>query len=99
MVWKGQLRAKSKVILSGPAKCQAEWGALLIYDSLALRRKKDNTALEPFDCKVINPSVYVKSTDKSSSRFRRKKISIGGGGIGVEFMDMNLQEELHGGVL
>lgn len=81
MVWKGQLRAKSKVILSGPAKCQAEWGALLIYDSLALRRKKDNTALEPFDCKVINPSVYVKSTDKSSSRFRRKKISIGGGGL------------------
>lgn len=36
VVWRGQLRAESKVILSGPAKCQAEWGALLIYDSLAL---------------------------------------------------------------
>ena len=60
--------------------------------------KMDNTlmeSLEPFDCKVINPSVYVKSTDKSSSRFRRRKKSQLGG-IRVEFMDMNLQEELRG---
>lgn len=44
-------------------------------------KKKDNIALEPFDCKVINPSVYVKSTDKSSSRFRRRKKSRLGGGL------------------
>lgn len=41
--------------------------------------EKDNTAPEQFDCKVINPFVNVKNTDKSSSRFRREKFPAGWG--------------------
>lgn len=44
--------------------------------------EKDNPALEQFDRQVINLFVFINSTDISSSRFQRKKIS-GGWGRGV----------------
>lgn len=52
--------------------------------------EKDNTALEQFDCKVINPFVAIKSTDISSSRFQRKK-NLWGLGYGGEFLYVNLE--------
>lgn len=41
--------------------------------------EKDNPALEQFDCKVINPFVYIKGTDIPSSCFQGAKTSDGWG--------------------
>ena len=57
-------------------------------------KKKDNTALEQFDCKVINSLCTLKVKTNLAHVSEGKKSA--GWGIGVELMYLNLQEELHG---